>query len=64
MRAAETTSDIRFLTDAELDGVSGGHPAIAIVPLIALATVVTIGFWDLPVGMSVDEARQIAVIAP
>jgi hypothetical protein len=56
MRNVENTADVRSLTEIELDGVSGGHPAIAVVPAIALAAELIIGYWDLPFGMSVQEA--------
>ena len=51
MRNVEITADIRSLTEVELDGVSGGHPAILLVAAsIALISELAIGWWDLPAG--------------
>jgi hypothetical protein len=42
MQSAENSSDVRCLTDAELDNVGGGHPAaiLAIGALTALGMLI------------------------
>jgi len=37
MYNAEKTSDMRSLTDAELENVSGGHPAVVVAAAVFLA---------------------------
>jgi hypothetical protein len=48
MRNAENTSDIRSLTDAELDDVSGGVLGDAILVGLFLIGVSIGAYWDLP----------------
>jgi sorbitol-specific phosphotransferase system component IIBC len=59
MRGADMIVDTRALGDAEIETVSGGHPAILLagVTLGALAFI-GIGWGDLPVGMSKEQAAQ------
>jgi hypothetical protein len=61
MGNAENTSDIRSLTDGELEQVSGGHPAAAAAVGYMLVCAYLGATWDLPVGTSVDGARAHAL---
>jgi hypothetical protein len=53
MRNAENTSDIRPLTGAELENVSGGHPAVVVAAAVFLAW--AIGTDQPPLGATKEQ---------
>jgi hypothetical protein len=53
MYNAENTSDIRPLTDAELENVSGGHPAVVVAAAVFLAW--AIGTDQPPLGATKEQ---------
>jgi lactobin A/cerein 7B family class IIb bacteriocin len=56
MSTMENPADIRCLTDAELEHVSGGVPmAFAVACLIGPVAALVIGGWDMPPGTTVQQ---------
>jgi hypothetical protein len=60
MRSAENAVDIRSLTDAELNDVSGGSPAI-VVAVAMLAAELIIGFSGPNVGTMQQQAAALGM---
>jgi hypothetical protein len=60
MHNAENTPDIRSLSDAELDDVSGGYAALVVGAafIIAFGAELAIGFGDLPFGKTKQDAAN------
>lgn len=56
MYKAETTSDIRPLTDGELENVSGGHPAVVVAMAVFLAW--AIGTDQPPLGATKEQMAE------
>ena len=58
MRTADTTADIRSLTDDELEHVSGGILAAFIGGAIGYLSLMGPIGWDLPVGATKQQAAK------
>jgi hypothetical protein len=56
MYSTEKTFDIRSLTDAELENVSGGHPAVVVAAAVFLAW--AIGTDQPPLGATKEQMAQ------
>jgi hypothetical protein len=56
MRNAENTADIRLLTDAELEHVSGAVLAAFIGGAIGYLSYAVPIYWDLPFGTTKQQA--------
>src|SRR5262245_18256527 len=58
MGTTENLATIRSLTDAELDDVSGGiiPVAVGVAAAVGALAVIAIGWGDLPVGMTQQQA--------
>jgi hypothetical protein len=57
MRNTENTADVRLLANAEIENVTGGALALALIPAAAIFCLqFGIGYGDLPLGTTTKDA--------
>jgi hypothetical protein len=57
MRNTENIADVRLLTNAETENVTGGALALALIPAAAIFCLqFGIGYGDLPLGTTTEDA--------